>query len=682
MTKTILTVLLLLGIVHLAFCQKQGQEKIDSLFKELHNSETDTLTVDILIAIADETYLSNPSKTFTYCEKAKILSEKTGYKKGLSNAYGWLAYLYEEQGEIEKALDYYTKSLHIFEELGDKKNISTCLNNIAAIYKDQGKLTEALETHQKSLAIKIALLDVEGVTTSLNNIGFIYFNQGQIVKALEYYEKSLQFAEGLKNKEDIAIALHNIAGVYKDQKHFEEALDYDKRALKIRQEMDDKSGTASSLNSIGVIYLEEGKYSEALAFLNKALALRTSIKEKQGIAYSAKYLGTLNNKLNKYHEALSLFEKSLINFKEIDNKWGQAATLMEMANSYFMLNDFQKAEENATQSLKLAQELGYPIDIRNAAELLSKLYEKQETPTKAFQMYKLYTLMRDSIQNETNTKKAVQLQMQYEFDKREAATKIEQAKKDAMALEEIEIQKFMRNGFMVGFTVVLLFAGIFFTQRNKIKEGKKLSDELLLNILPEEVAEELKQKGKTEAKMFDEVTVMFTDFKNFTQISEKLSPSELVEEIDTCFKAFDNIITKYNIEKIKTIGDSYMCVGGLPSTNQSHAADVVNAAIEIQQFIKTHITERIEQGKEPFEIRIGIHTGPVIAGIVGVKKFAYDIWGDTVNIASRMESSGEVRKINISGTTYELVKDQFNCSYRGKIKAKNKGEIDMYFVEA
>lgn len=215
----------------------------------------------------------------------------------------------------------------------------------------------------------------------------------------------------------------------------------------------------------------------------------------------------------------------------------------------------------------------------------------------------------------------------------------------------------------------------------ELRTEKKKSDDLLLNILPTEVANELKEKGSAAAKQFDEVTVMFTDFKGFTQISEKLSPTELVSEIHACFKAFDHIIEKHNIEKIKTIGDSYMCAGGLPVANKTNATDIVQAALEIQQFMVQHSKQRKSDNKEIFEIRIGIHTGPVVAGIVGVKKFAYDIWGDTVNIASRMESSGEPGKVNISGSTYDLVKDKFSCIHRGKIQAKNKGEIDMYFVE-
>ena len=251
----------------------------------------------------------------------------------------------------------------------------------------------------------------------------------------------------------------------------------------------------------------------------------------------------------------------------------------------------------------------------------------------------------------------------------------------------VRLQNNLTTGQITMFFVINLIAvGVLIFLMVYYFVGKKnffqaQSEALLLNILPKEIAAELKANGHAEAKQFDSVTVMFTDFKDFTQIAERLTPAALVYEIDTLFKAFDNIIGKHNIEKIKTIGDSYMCAGGLPVADTTHACDVVRAALDIQQFMQCHLQQSKAVGKEPFEIRIGIHTGPVVAGIVGEKKFAYDIWGDTVNVASRMESSGEAGRINISGSTYVLIKDAFYCTYRGKIKARHKGEIDMYFVE-
>jgi adenylate cyclase len=215
-----------------------------------------------------------------------------------------------------------------------------------------------------------------------------------------------------------------------------------------------------------------------------------------------------------------------------------------------------------------------------------------------------------------------------------------------------------------------------------IEIEKKRSEELLLNILPIETANELKSTGKAEPKNYKSVSVMFTDFKDFTIIAEKLSPKELVSEIDYCFSGFDEITAKFGIEKIKTIGDAYLCAYGINKSAQKDHGIIIKAAKEILIFMDNYQKEREAQGKLGFSIRIGIHTGPIVAGVVGKHKFAYDIWGDAVNTAARMEQSSEAGKINISADTYELVKNDFQCKYRGKIMAKNKGEIDMYFVES
>lgn len=209
---------------------------------------------------------------------------------------------------------------------------------------------------------------------------------------------------------------------------------------------------------------------------------------------------------------------------------------------------------------------------------------------------------------------------------------------------------------------------------------KERTDELLHNILPEVVAHQLK-KGKKKTKRHKSVTVMFADFKGFTKICKYLDPEEIVSTLDELFSEFDKIVEKHFIEKIKTIGDAYMCAGGMPMKNNSHAVNIVMAALEIQHFLFEYNKPRMLKKETVWECRVGIHTGEVFAGVVGQKKFAYDIWGDTVNVAARMETGGAVNSVNISETTYELVKDYFVCISRGDIDAKNIGSVSMYFVE-
>jgi class 3 adenylate cyclase len=219
---------------------------------------------------------------------------------------------------------------------------------------------------------------------------------------------------------------------------------------------------------------------------------------------------------------------------------------------------------------------------------------------------------------------------------------------------------------------------LFIRRTNKIiADEKNRSDQLLLNILPEETASELKKNGFVKAKKFESVTILFTDFKNFTEYAEQLSPEKLVETVDLYFSKFDEIIERYGLEKIKTVGDSYMCAGGIPFTMEDHALKVTQAAIDILNFV-----EEVKKSDRPigFDVRIGINTGPVVAGVVGTKKFVYDIWGDAVNLASRMESSSKPGKVNVSQNTYEIIKDNYECTFRGAVKMKHNRTMNMYFV--
>ncbi len=210
-----------------------------------------------------------------------------------------------------------------------------------------------------------------------------------------------------------------------------------------------------------------------------------------------------------------------------------------------------------------------------------------------------------------------------------------------------------------------------------ILNEKKKSDELLLNILPKQVADELKSRGKATAKRYKNVTILFTDFKDFTLMTTSISPNKLVKELNEIFSHFDDIMEAFHIEKIKTIGDAYFAACGSPEKNKDHAVQCIEAVKQMFRFLEG----RNKKNDIQWEMRAGIHSGSVVAGVVGKKKYAYDLFGDTVNTASRMENYGEVGKINISETTYELIKEKYNCSPRGQINTKGKGNLNMYFVE-
>jgi len=683
--KTSVLILFLVVLHQASPAVAQTQHSAENSIEKILNDKTaDSTKVKALIQLAEALYSDAPDKAIECCKHALALAERTGFDEGIGEATGWLAFLYEQQGEISLTLEYYQRSLALARKLKSRKSEATILNNVAAIYKDLGRIDEALEYHNQSLKIRKALGDKKGIANSLNNLGLIYHNQGSVELALDTYMEALKIEEGLNNAEGIATVLQNIAFVYRDQKQYDIAYSYFMRALEVNRAIGDKYSTGYTLNGIGGLYELQNQPDSALLWFQQALRLRNEINDRQGTAYTLKNIGIIYKKKNNLTEAEQYFKNSLAKFEQLDDKWGTAITTNLLGGILLAQNRLSEAEMQLKRSLETARQLGYPTDISNAAAGLQALYRKQNNWKEALLMGDVFMQMHDSILNDANRKTALKAQFRYEIEKKEALFKSEQEKILALSNAEIKKQKIIRNSIAAGLLILALFSFVVIRQRNKISKEKKRSDELLLNILPAETAEELKSTGTAKAKNFEQVTVLFTDFKDFTSISEHLSAQELVNEINYCFSAFDKIISKYGIEKIKTIGDSYMCAGGLPVANETNAEDTVHAALEIRNFMLERAAllrqHKITKGRA-FEIRIGIHTGSLVAGIVGIKKFAYDIWGDTVNIASRMESSGEPGKVNISESTYELVKDKFKCIPRGKVQAKSKGEIDMYFVD-
>lgn len=576
--------------------------------------------------------------------------------------------------------------------------------NLGLIYNSLGKNTIALNYLNESLRIKQSLGDEMAAARVLNNIGSIYHEQGLHAKAIEYYTNALRIHEKQGNKKGKAGALNNIAIIHRHQGNFNTALKYYKRSLSLKLADKDSIAIAVAYLNLGTLYNEIDSLELANRYTLKSLNISDQIKNDRYIALAYVNLGSIYHSKNKLQEAEEYYMKGFLIQESINDGKMLAETAAYLSEIYFEQGNYLKALELGNKALDLSYENDVAKVSEQASSVLYKVHQKLGNYEKAFEMLQRNTQLNEQINSEENQKAAIRQQFKYEYEKKAALAKAEQKRKDQVARKDAERKNIIIWLGTLGLLMLLVFAvfvvnrlrvtkkqkAIIERQKRKVDQAyaaldseKEKSDSLLLNILPEEVAEELKEKGSADAKNIDSATVLFTDFKGFTTLSEQLSAEELIEEINTCFSAFDHIMEKYQIEKIKTIGDAYMAAGGIPVSNETHALDVVNAALEIQTFMLEYAEEKKQKGAPYFEIRIGVHTGPVVAGIVGVKKFQYDIWGDTVNTASRMESSGEVGKINISESTYGIVKGskEYTFESRGKIEAKGKGLLEMYFVE-
>jgi class 3 adenylate cyclase/Tfp pilus assembly protein PilF len=641
---------LLISVLLIAFFSKSYAQtkQSDSLLLVLKSAREDTLKVNTLIALSGSLLQSNKEFALRYANEAKLLADKLGFKRGQAYALKSIGMVYYFQGKYIETLPFWQQSLNTFRAIGDRK----------------------------------------GISNMLSNLGVVNFNGGDDENAIKFYLESLKMAEEIGDKLRIATALVNIGAVYFNKKGtHDRALQYYLKALPLSEELGDHDAIGTSSVNIGEIYLARGDNKSALTYFEKALqAYKKS--DNGNVPYALYNIGRVYTQRKEYVRAINYQQQAFVLAKKLDKKLEMSQTSLGLAETYRQQGDYPAAISAFLRAKDIATEIGASYELKDAYEGLAKLYNNVADYRNAYKYQTLYTAIKDRLYNAEMDKKNQVVTLNFDLQKKQV--EVDLLTKDK-ALQELDIrrQKTIRNATSITGVLLLLIALGLFNNIRYVRKTKKIievekdrSDKLLLNILPFETAEELKQKGAATPKQYEMVSVLFTDFKGFTSIAEKLSPEQLVEELNHCFLEFDLIIDKHNLEKIKTIGDSYMCAGGIPVANTSNPIDVVRAGLEIQDYMNRLKAERQSKGQECWELRVGIHTGKVIAGVVGKNKFAYDIWGDAVNTASRMESSGAPGRVNISGDTYQLVKDQFSCVYRGKVQAKNKGEIDMYFVES
>lgn len=614
--------------------------------KELNKQRrlSDSTKVLALLDSCKENLGVDPVKAIAFGKEAETLADKIGFEKGNALGLKMLGIANYYQGNNVDALNFYKQSLAVFISLGDDVGISNLQNNIGAIYMNEGDDVKALTYFLQSLQKAEKAGDSLRILTAMANVGAVYsHNDSTFTKAIYYDQKALPLAEALKAKEAIGTISVNLGLIYAFRNEDYLAMIYYKKSLKA---FGNSENSPSSYNALGALFLKKNNYTLALLNHRKAYEIATRLKGKPDIVQALQGLGRTYAKKNDNKAAIKYFLDAEAIAKEIDVKQDLMNGYRDMSKVYASIGDFKNA-------------------------LL---------------FHQKYADYKDTLVNETTSKQLATFQFEFDLQKKEG--EITGLKKDN-SLRQLELirQRFAKNASIVGLILVFILAFfIYRNYRNKVKSNKILDkkngqiEHLLLNIFPEEVANELQATGKATPRHFENVSVLFTDFKGFTAIAEKLTPEEVVEELNSCFMAFDNIVDKYNLEKIKTIGDSYMCAGNIPTYDKDHVCNIIKASLDMLRFMEQYNSDRISKNLPVWDIRIGVHVGPVVAGIVGTKKYAYDIWGSTVNVASRMESNGAPGLVNISAAIYEQVKNEYTCNYRGKIYAKNVGDIDMYFV--
>ena len=637
--KKVSLIAMLIGLAATTFSQevKPGPE-----------ATSDTAAVNKLIRESKDQFSKDPNKAIEIAHQAKDLADKIDFKQGAAYALKNVGIGYYVQAKYVETMDYWGQSLKIFEEINDEAGIANLLGNIGTVYANRGDDARSLEYSLRALKLGEKLKDTLRIVTLNNNIATIYFNKpdsSDKAKALGYLMTALSLNETLGNKQNVGIVSENIGDTYLEMNQLDKAQSFFERAIQALG--DTLANSAVAYNGIGKIYVEKGDYNRALNYHSKALNISESLNSPRHIE----------------------------------------GTLRDIANVYVKQNNFVAALNYYDRARLIAEDLKAVGDLKDIYSGMAIAYEKTHDFKNAYKYQSLFGNIKDTLFTIDRERKVGNLQFEFDLEKKQSEINLLTKDKD-LQIVQTKRQKFAKNAFMIGLFLAFIIAALIYrSYRDKVKthilvdRQKNEIEHLLLNVLPKEVAKELQLTGRATPRHYQSVAVMFTDFRGFTLLTDHMSPDELVAELDACFNVFDEIIAKHKLEKIKTIGDSYMCAGGIPVEDEMYVLKIVKAGLEIQQYIANNNERRLEKGLEPWYLRIGIHVGPVVAGVVGKMKYAYDIWGSTVNIASRMESNGEPGKVNISSATYELIKDYYECSHRGKISAKNVGEIDMYFIE-
>ena len=643
---------LLLTTPLLASAQKQGREYIDSMRSELVRVKEDTLKSKIMATMSRSYVAFSPDSGIMLGKQALALARKNHQKKPMEYIFRAIGLNYRYKGDYDVALTYYDSSLALGKEIGDKSRIAATYDNISIVYIDKSDYPGALNYAFKSLSLNEETRNAN-LGSNYTNISIIYSDMGKYDKAIDYLQKAIKVAEQQNDKPGMVAAMSNLGRTYLMQGEDSLALETELGVLKLVEGSGAKNVLLPIYSYIATAYYNLDDVASSSEYFIKGLEAARDVKNKKSIAENLGNLGEIYLGM----AVDSVRRKSKNSFKLPGKKEALA-----------------KAIAFAQQSADLHSELHNFRDLSSNYNTLSTAWELAGDKGKALEAYRKYHQYNDSVFSKDVKSKMAGIEKQRELDSIKQQVKIDSLK---IAQQNLVAVKRRNERVFLFIGMGLLMGVIIFIARER-----KKSEQLLLNILPYKIAQRLKRKEHPIADHFSAASIIFIDMAGFTVLSENREPKETVNILNHVFTSFDALAEKYGLEKIKTIGDCYMAVAGLPEPRADHAKAAASMAVSVQDLMREYKTH----DGILIQFRIGLDCGPVVAGVIGRKKFIYDLWGDAVNTASRMESTGIAGEIHCADNfKNELDKEgvgKFVFTNRGTMEIKGKGMMQTWLINS
>jgi len=625
--------------------------------------------IEALLYLADKLTEEEPQKAYTLAQEAFELTEGSDHVPEHIDAINTLGYITLFLHDFEASINYFQSAYTLSIENEDDIGAAFSKNGYGLIWMTIDDYTNALKNFEKALELFELHDHTQGKAYVLNNIGTVYESLGSYNESLDHYLKALRLHEEVENLEEIAVTYNNIASINTKLGNQEDAFKYYLQSLEINEVLNKKNAIADLLNNLGSFFYQFGYADEALSYFNASLELSESIESDSKMATSYANIALVYEVYNDYDRAFENYSTALSLYEHVQDAEGMISVQNNLGTLYNKLEEYETALQYHQAALNLSKEVQYKDGLKSSLQNIANDYQMLGDYQNANRYLILYTQLKDALQNDEVAAKFAESQTLYETEKKNEQIEVQQ--------QEIAERERRARILVMIISAITAFLLIIAGLAILIAKERAKSEKLLLNILPKKIATTLKKTGKAESESFENVTVYFSDIVGFTNASSGLDPAYLISELNDMFTLFDDIMEYHQCERIKTIGDAYMAVCGMPNPNENHAENIIKASRDIL----AALSKRNDSSEIQWRIRIGIHSGKVTGGVVGIKKYIYDVFGDTINTASRMESNSEAMRINVSERTYDITNSTFQFIKREPMEIKGKGMFQMYFLD-